>query len=259
MSLNVPEDILERVRGARTEVVDEATFVKICRTSLPGAVKMYEQLRDRLVHEPTGAVRLCFHGFTDREQGHVIRACYGDAINQAMNKAFGLILVRASTGRVIGFTPDAAARPDFRARVFALSDQQAHGDDTVSAPAIVDGERTLDAIRALYPRAFERIARHKGQPFVDLERKDAETFRENVAMLSTRPYRWLLEDAFGPLVTINCCGDLGQGKEDPKKRDRSKDAPPKGPTTDTMGAIDWGFVRSRTFQIQNQEPALLDC
>lgn len=255
MSLNVPSDVSEHVRGAKTEVVDHETFVAICKDSLPGAVKMYELMRERLKSESVGSYRKCFHGFTDVERGHVIRACYGDAINRELREHFGVTLVRVSTGRVVGFTPSAAANRDFRSKVFELSAQKAHGDDPVETPAIIDHPDTLREIERLYPLAYAHIAAHAGQPYIDLESgKPKPLFAQLVEMISIRPYRFLLEDAFGPMATVNCCGSAGKGKEDPKREKKSK-----APKDEKLGELDWDFLTSRTLQIQQQEPYLVDC
>jgi hypothetical protein len=255
MSLLVPSDISERVRGVTTEVVDHETFVAICKDSLPGAVKMYEILRDRLKDEPSGSYRKCFHGFTDVERGHVFRACYGDAINRELNEHFGVTLVRVSSGRVVGFTPSAVANRDFRSKVFELSAQKAHGDDPVETPAIIDHPDTLREIEQHYPLAYACIASHEGRPFA--HRADEQPlFGQLVEMISIRPYRFLLEDAFGPIATVNCCRQTGRGK---KGKERPKDENEPSKPDDTLGELAWDFIVSRTHQLQMQEPALLDC
>ncbi|KAA0205617.1 hypothetical protein EDM68_05115 [Candidatus Uhrbacteria bacterium] len=255
MSLNVPSEITARVANATTEIVDHETFVGICKASLPGAVKMYERLRARLDATGEDACKKCFHGFTDEERGHVIRACYGDAINRELNAHFGLVLVRVAPGRVAGFTPAASSARDFRDRVFAHSAQRAHEDDAVETPAIIDHPDTLREIERVYPLAFACIASHYGRPFAH-RATEQPLFGQLVEMLSIRPYRFLLEDAFGPIATVNCCRQIGGGK---KEGEKPKEETPRQKSDDTMGDMSWDFLVSRTHQFQMQEPYLLDC
>lgn len=243
MSLNVPSEITARVANATTEIVDHETFVRICKASLPGAVKMYERLRERLDATGEDACKKCFHGFTDEERGHVIRACYGDAINRELNAHFGVVLVRVAPGRVAGFTPAAASARDFRDRVFALSAQHAHEDDAVETPAIADRPETVRLIAELYPRAFARLVSTDAMRFEDLGAKPQPLFGELVEALSIKPYRFLLEDRFGPLIGINCCSSAGKGKGKIQPQAQAR--------------LD--FLASRTFQLRMQEPNLVDC
>jgi hypothetical protein len=255
MSLYVPSEITERIKGATDEIVDHDTFVSICKTSLPGAVKMYELMCERLKSEPSGSYRKCFHGFTDVERGHVIRACYGDAINRELNLHYGIVLVRTASGRVAGFTPEAFSREDFRSRVFSLSAQKAHGDDPVETSAIIDHADTLREIERLYPLAYACIASHEGRSF-NHRATEQPLFGQLVEMISIRPYRFLLEDAFGPIATVNCCKQAGRGK---KGKEKSKDENTPSKPSDTLGELSWDFIVSRTHQLQMQEPAMFDC
>jgi len=255
MSLHVPSEITVRIQNATSEVIDHAPFVDICKVSLPGAVKMYELLRERLQSEASGSYRKCFHGFTEVERGHVVRACYGDAINRELNRHYGVVLVRTACGRVSGFISEMATRADFRSRVFRLSAQKAHGDDPVETSEIVDCAKTLREIERLYPQAYVCIASHEGRPFTH-RATEQPLFGQLVEMLSIRPYRFLLEDAFGPIATVNCCRQTGRGK---KGNEKPKDDTAPAKPDDTMGELSWDFLTSRTYQLQMQEPALFDC
>jgi hypothetical protein len=202
------------------------------------------------------AYKQCFHGFTDVERGHVIRACYGDAINRELNAHFGIKMVRVAPGRVVAFKPHVDPR-EFRSLVFGLSAQHAHGDDTAKSPAIVDHPCTLLDVERLYPLAFERIAKHDGRPFSDLESKPQPLFGQMVEMLSIRPYRFLLEDAFGEILTVNCCGDVGRGKK--KRPPNPEQEPEEEKDAEDKDETLFAFRRTRTFQLQMQEPYLADC
>ncbi len=81
--------------------------------------------------------------------------------------------------------------------------------------------------------------------FEDLGSKPQPLFHELVETLSIKPYRFLLEDRFGPLIGINCCSSAGKGKGSGKL------LPPMQARLD--------FLASRTFQLQMQEPNMVDC
>jgi hypothetical protein len=112
MSLDVPTALLER---AEVGPVDDAAFIDCVRRSLPYAWSVVSLVADRLHSGTDPFVDSSTPPPSEQERGQLLRALASDAIRDALQRHFGVVLAFQNCHRVAAFQPGSAGGRDHRA------------------------------------------------------------------------------------------------------------------------------------------------